>query len=243
MSFDCGDHFAARRFFLVALQLAAEAGDVQQRVHTLTSAARQALWLDRNDLSLDLMRLAHGDDRLLSPVARATLTIVEARAIGREADVAAVVRTIGQADELFGQRAADPDDSTWAWYYNDAQMTGERGEALFDAAMRASDARIATMAENRLQSGYDLHPAEAARPRSFNLIRVSCLVLRFDDPHRGLGLAEQALGEAALLRSKRIADDVRMLAKIAAPLERDVTFRSRVRELRRVAKRVAQAVS
>lgn len=33
MSFDCGDQLAARRFFLVALQLAAEAGDVQQRVH------------------------------------------------------------------------------------------------------------------------------------------------------------------------------------------------------------------
>ncbi|MGQ0779395.1 MAG: hypothetical protein ACT4NY_34100, partial [Pseudonocardiales bacterium] len=70
----------------------------------------------------------------------------------------------------------------------------------------------------------------------------ACLVLRFDDPHRGLGLAEQALGEAMLLRSQRIANDVRMLAKTAAPLERDTAFRSRVRELRRVAKRIAQGV-
>ncbi|MGH3932112.1 MAG: hypothetical protein ACRDTF_19295 [Pseudonocardiaceae bacterium] len=243
MSFDCGDHFAARRFFLIALQLAAEAGDVQQRVHILTSTARQALWLDRNELSLDLMRLAHGDDRSLSPVARATLTLVEARTLGRQGDVAAVERVIGQADDLFGQRAADPEDPTWAWYYNPAQMTGEGGEALFDAAMRAGDARIATMAEHRLQSGYDLHPAEAARPRSFNLIRVACLVLQFDDPHRGLGLAEQALGEAAPLQSKRIADDIRMLSRTAAPLEGDPAFRSRVRELRRTAKRVTQAVA
>lgn len=69
MSLDCGDHLAARRFFLVALQLSAEAGDVQQRVYTLFHAAHQALRLDRNDLGLDLMRLAHGDDRLLSLVA------------------------------------------------------------------------------------------------------------------------------------------------------------------------------
>ncbi|MGH3913826.1 MAG: hypothetical protein ACRDTC_10520 [Pseudonocardiaceae bacterium] len=243
MSFDCGDHLAARRFFLVALQLAAEAGDMQQRVHTLTSAARQALWLDRNELSLDLMRLAHGDDRSLSPVARATLTAVEARTLGRQGDVVAVERTIGQADELFDQRVTDPDDPTWAWYYNPAQMTGEGGEALFDAAMRTGDARIATMAEHRLQSGYDLHPVEAARPRSFNLIRAACLVLRFDDPHRGLGLADQALGEVVPLQSKRIADDIRMLARTAAPLEGDPAFRSRVRELRRTAKRVAQAVA
>jgi len=239
MSFDCGDQLAARRFFLVALQLAAEAGDVQQRVHTLTSTARQAVELDRNNLCVDLMRLAHGENRRLSPVARAVLINVEAFALGRQADGAAVERATGQADELFGQRAAEPDDPTWAWYHNNkALMTGDGGRALFYAAMRAGDARIATMAEHRLQASYDLQPAEAARSRSFVLIHIACLVLRFDDPHRGLDLAEQALNEAAPLRSQRIADDIRMLAKTAAPLERDAAFRSRVRELRRVAKRV-----
>ncbi|MGQ0776248.1 MAG: hypothetical protein ACT4NY_17780 [Pseudonocardiales bacterium] len=244
MSFDCGDQLAARRFFLVALQLAAEAGDVQQRVHTLTSTARQAVELDRNDLCVDLMRLAHGDDRSLSPVARAVLTNVEAFALGRQADVTAVERAIGQADELFGQRAADPDDPTWAWYHdNDALMTGDGGRALFYAAMRAGDARIASMAEHRLQASYSLQPTQEARSRSFVLIHAACLVLRFDDPHRGLGLADQALGEAVLLRSKRIADDIRMLIKTTAPLERDAAFRSKVRELRRTAKRVTQAVA
>jgi len=120
-------------------------------------------------------------------------------------------------------------------------MTGDGGHALFDAAMRSGDSRIATMAEHRLQTAYDLHLADAPRSRTFDLIRVACLVLRFDDPHRGFGLAEQALGDAAPLRSKRIADDVRMLIKTAAPLEGDAVFRSRVRELRRVAKRVVQA--
>ncbi|MGQ0773443.1 MAG: hypothetical protein ACT4NY_03340 [Pseudonocardiales bacterium] len=243
MSFDCGDHFAARRFFLVALQLAAEAGDVQQRAHTLFHAAHQAIRLDRNELTLDLMRLAHGEDRHLSPVARAILTAVEGQALGHQGDVAAVERAVGQADELFAQRAADPDHPTWARYYSTAQMTCEGGRALFDAAMHAGDARIATMAEHRLQSSYDLSPADRARSRSFDLIRVACLVLRFDDPHRGLGLAEQALDEAVPLRSRRIADDIRMLIKTAAPLEQDALFRSRVRELRRTAKRVAQAVA
>lgn len=240
MSFDCGDHLAARRFFLVALQLAAEAGDVQQRVYTLHDAAIQAVWLDRNDLGLDLIRLARGDNRLLSPVARAVLTIVEACALGHQADVAGVERAVGQADELFAQRAVDSDDPTWAWYYSNAQMTCEGGRALFDAAMRTDDARIATMAEHRLRTSYDLSPADRARSRTFDLIRIACLVLRFDDPHGGLDLAEQALGDAAPLRSKRIADDIRMLIKTAAPLERNAVFRPRVRELRRAAKRVAQ---
>ncbi|MGH3771359.1 MAG: helix-turn-helix domain-containing protein [Pseudonocardiaceae bacterium] len=243
MSFDCGDDIAARRFFLVALQLAAEAGDVQQRVHTLTSAARQAIHLDRNDLGRDLMRLAHAEDRRLSPVARAVLTIVESRAFGREADIAGVERTVGQADDLFGQRAADPDDPTWVWYYDNAQMTGDGGSALLHAAMRSGDARIAGMARQRLQAAHDLYPADAARPHSHCLLKVACLTLRFDDPHRGLTLAEQALDTAASLRSTRIAEDVRMLAKTAAPLERDAGFRPRVRELRRTAQRVAQAVA
>ncbi|MGH3866604.1 MAG: hypothetical protein ACRDQ4_10795 [Pseudonocardiaceae bacterium] len=243
MSFDCGDHIAARRFFLVALQLAAEAGDVQQRVHTLTSAARQAVKLNRSDLGRDLMRLAHGDDRRLSPVAQAVLTTVEARVFGKEADVAGVERAVGQADDLFGQRADDPDDPTWVWYYDKGQITGDGGAALFDVAMRSGEARIATMAQQRLQASYDLHPADRARARSFDLLQVACLVLRFDDPHHGLALAGQALDEAAPLRSKRIADHVRILAKTAAPLERDTAFRPRVRELRRAAQRVAQAVA
>lgn len=242
MSFDCGDHLAARRFFLVSLQLAAEAGDVQQRAYTLTSAARQAIRLDRNELSLDLVRLARGEDQHLSPVARAVLTTVEAQALGRQGDVAAVERAVGQADDLFTQRAAEPDHPTWARFYSDAQITCEGGRALFDTAMHADDVRIATMAEHRLQSSYDLSPADRARSRSFDLIRVTALALRFDDPHRGLDLAGQALDEAAPLRSKRIADDIRMLAKTAAPLERDAAFRPRVRELRHVAQRVAQAV-
>ena len=243
MSFDCGDHLAARRFFLVALQLAAEAGDVQERVYTLHDAARQAVWLDRNDLALDLVRLARGDERRLSPVARAVLTTVEALALAGQADTAGVERAVGYADELFAQRAADTDDPTWAFYDNNAQMTCEGGRALFDAAMRAGDARIATIAGHRLRTSYDLSPADRARSRSFDLIRLACLVLRFDDPHRGLHLAEQALNEAASLRSKRIADDIRMLIRTAAPLERDKAFRSRVRELRRTAKRVGQAVA
>lgn len=243
MSFDCGDQLAARRFFLVALQLAAEAGDVQQRVHTLTDAGRQAVWLDRNDLGLDLMRLAHGDNQRLSPVARAVLTTIEARALGRQAQLTEVERAVGQADELFAQRADDPDDPTWIWYYDSAQMTGDGGHALFDAAMRSGDARLAGQAEHRLHTAYDLHAPDAARSRTFNLIRVACLVLRFDDPHRGLSLAEQALAEAAPLRSKRIADDARMLTKTATPLERDVAFRPRVRELRRVAQRITRAAA
>ncbi|MGH3912271.1 MAG: hypothetical protein ACRDTC_02490, partial [Pseudonocardiaceae bacterium] len=171
ISFDCGDHFVARRFFLIALQLAAEARDVQQRAHTLTSVAYQAIRLDRYELGLDLMRLAHSDDRHLSPVARAVLTTVEAQALGHQSDVAAVERAVGQADDLFAQRATVPDAPTWARFYSPAQMTCEGGRALFDAAMHAGDARIATMAEHRLQSSYDLSPADRARSRSFDLIR------------------------------------------------------------------------
>ncbi|MGH3866614.1 MAG: hypothetical protein ACRDQ4_10845 [Pseudonocardiaceae bacterium] len=240
--FDCGDHIAARRLFLVSLQLAGAAGDVQERASTLFDAAHQAIRLGRYELSLDLVRLARGEDRRLSPVAQAILTTVEAQALGHQGEVAAVERAVGQADDLFAQRAAEPDHPAWTWFYSDAQMTCEGGRALFDAAMHAGDARIATMAEHRLQSSYDLSPADRARSRSFDLIRVACLVLRFDDPHHGLALAEQALDTAASLRSTRIAEDVRMLAKTAAPLERDPAFRPRARELRHVAQRVAQAV-
>ena len=74
-------------------------------------------------------------------------------------------------------------------------MTGDGGHALFDAAMRSGDAR----------------------------------------------LAEQALAEAAPLRSKRIADDLRMLTKTAIPLERDGAFR--LRELRRAAQRITRAAA
>lgn len=84
---------------------------------------------------------------------------------------------------------------------------------------------------------------DRARSRSFDLIRIACLMLRFDDPHHGLDLAEQTLNEATPPRSQRIADDIRMLAKTTTPLQRDTAFRPRVRKLRRSAKRLAQAVA
>lgn len=243
MCFDCGDQLGARRFFVVSLQLAAQANDVQQRTYTLHDAARQAVWLDRNDLGLDLIRLARADERHLSPVARAVLTTVEGAALGRQAEIAGAERAVGQADELFAHRGTETDDPAWAFYSSETQMTCEGGRALFEGAMRREDAHLATVAEHRLQTSYDRSPADRARSRAFDLIRVACLVLRFGDPDRGLDLAGQALSEAAVLRSRRIADDVAMLTKTAARLERDPAFRPRVRELRRTARRISLAVA
>lgn len=210
--FDAGDGAAARYHFLVAVQLATQADDVQQRTHVLTSMARQAVHEDRPQQAADLVDLARLSRRSLPRVALAVLHIVDARVQARSGEPRACMAAVARYEQTF-RGSGGSAGPTWA-YYDEAQMVGDASHAVFDLAMRTGDPVHADEAQARLRAAYNLHDAAAGRSRALNMAKLACLAGRFADPVTACELAEQAMADAATVSSERVLGDLRALEGI-----------------------------
>jgi hypothetical protein len=237
--FDAGDQPAiVQRFFVAAIELAAEADDDQQRTHTATSLSRHLTYVGRLTDALQIVDLARLDWRKLPALGRAVIGIVEARIHAKAGDREACRRAVDHCDTQFAASDPDENDPTWGYYADTGQILGDAGHAMFDLAMTPEGAADADKTIRRLQAAYDTHPAETARSRALTMIRVACLQARHHDLAEGLNAAELALADAQHLHSHRVADDLRLLdaTLVHAPgdprsAERLVTVRQRIANL------------
>ncbi|GAB2441849.1 helix-turn-helix domain-containing protein [Micromonospora schwarzwaldensis] len=79
--FDSGDEPGTTQQYLVlAIRLAGEAEGLQQRAHTATTLSRHLTYIGQVADALDVIGLVHSDWRLIPPLGRAAVRIVEARA-------------------------------------------------------------------------------------------------------------------------------------------------------------------
>jgi hypothetical protein len=237
--FDAGEDEAAQAYFIVALQLAGEAGDIQQRVHTATSLSRQLTYLGRVPDALDMADLARLGWRSLPSLGRAVIGIVEARAYGRAADREACRRAVGLCDDQFARNEVAAEDETWGYYADEGQILGDAGHALFDLAMATGDVREATSTVSRLMAAYKTHPPESTRSKALTMLRVACLNARYGDPTEACEAAELAVSDANEVTSRRIADDLRLLERTLSSLPLAAARDHRVEHVR---ERVRSAV-
>jgi hypothetical protein len=216
--FDSGD--AARtvqRYLTMAIQLASEAEDVQQRTHTATTLARHLTYTGQADKALDLLGLAHADWYQIHPLGRTAVRIVEARAYAKNKDWQACRRAVGLCDEEFSAGGADAaTDPVWGYYADAGQILGDAGHALFDVARTSNDRKHADAALNRLLSAYSYHPAEAARSRALTMIRIAHLQVRDGNLATGCRSIQAGLGDAQGVHSDRLRDDLLLLDSILA---------------------------
>ncbi|QSB14594.1 helix-turn-helix transcriptional regulator [Natronosporangium hydrolyticum] len=211
-SFDAGEDDAARRYLLAALQLAGEAGDLQQRTHTATTMSRQLAYLRADEAALEIVDLARLSWRHLPPLGRCVIGIVEARALGRIGDRQGCQRAVGVCDEHFAVcTSASADDPAWSYYADEGQVLGDAGHALFDLAMATGDQLIGSATIDRLETAYTTHPLDAHRSRALTMIRIACLKARFGDPEEACSAAESGINDARQVSSRRITDDLRIL--------------------------------
>jgi hypothetical protein len=230
--FDAGEDEAAQEYFIVALQLAGEAGDIQQRVHTATSLSRQLTYLGRVSDALAMADLARLGWRSLPSLGRAVIGIVEARAYGRAADAESCRRAVGLCDEQFEKNEVPTEDETWGYYADEGQILGDAGHALFDLAMTTGDVREATSTVSRLTAAYATHPPESTRSKALTMLRVACLNARYGDPIEACYAAELAVDDAHEVTSRRIADDLRLLERTLSGLPGTAASDSRVEQVR-----------
>jgi hypothetical protein len=209
MSVDSRDHKTAKRCFLVALQIAAEADDWPSRLNVLSGMARQAVHLGDGHAGLKIATLARAGDALASATTRAMLRVLEARAYGVLGRADEATAAVGEAEHLFGQRRPE-DDPAWLWFYDDAQLFGDTGHALFPLALAGGRVDAA----QRLRRAVDMHNATDIRGRTFSLVKLATLEVRHTPGAEAYATTRQAIAAVAGLRSGRALDYLGDLGRV-----------------------------
>ncbi|MBF6588460.1 helix-turn-helix transcriptional regulator [Nocardia farcinica] len=217
--FDAGQHRAADRYFRIALHCATEAGAWWLRADVLSDMARQAIYLDRADDALTLLGAAKVREDRISPLRRANLAAVQARAFGALGDVRETLRAVRDADEYFHEATTEtggePDPDNFGDYFSFAQLNGDTAHGLYGIA-RAGHAVEET--RHRLRVAAENYGPEWARSRAFCLALDASLALRSGEPEEGAARGLEAIDAAAGIGSARLDANIREIHAAAADL-------------------------
>ncbi|GLW35240.1 hypothetical protein [Actinoplanes regularis] len=213
MLFDAYAHDAARRRFTFALQCNDIGGDWHQRATLYANMARQEIWCERGDdgLTYTEMGLVRADR--LTATERAMLHTVRARALAKMGPLRAqdALRAVGMADEEFSHSKPE-EDPPWMRFYDAAQHRGDTAHALFDVATRSE---LGTEAFGRFQYSVEHHEPEFARSRAISGTKLATLTMAKGDPREAAAAGQRALDDAGTVNSRRAADDLRELHRLA----------------------------
>ncbi|WP_225794584.1 hypothetical protein [Streptomyces aculeolatus] len=210
--FDAYAHDDARVAFKIASECAEEAGDWHLRAKTFSFLARQEIWIGDPDAGL-----THAEKGLvradrLTATERAMLHSARARAFGKMHDVQGTLAAVGAADDAFAQSNPD-DDPPWMAYYDTAQHHGDTAHALYDLALHAD--QHPGPAGRRFEIAVNGHGDAFARSRAISRTKWASLLMATGDPHHATALGHQALDDAGRLTSRRAADDLKELGRLA----------------------------
>ena len=211
MAFDAYAHDDARRMFRFALGCAEEAGDWHLRAKILSSMARQAIWCGDPDSGLTFSEMALVRSDRLTATEQAMLHTARARALGKLHRFQETAMAVGNADEAFAH-AAPGNDPPWMAYYDAAQHAGDTGHALWELGVQG---RFVTDATTRLETAVSGHGDGAARSRAISQTKLASLIMAIGDPVNAVTLGGGALEAATPIRSRRAADDLRVLSGYA----------------------------
>ena len=211
MAFDAYAHDDARRMFTFGLTCAEEAGDWHLRAKLLSNLARQAIWCGDPDAGLTHTELALVRADRLTATELAMLCTARARALAKLGRPQETLAAVGQADEAFA-RACPGGDPPWMAYYDQAQHHGDTAHALFDLAVHDVPG---TQAAARLSAAVTGHSDVYARSRAISGTKLASLLMVTGDPREASAAGHRAMDDAGRLRSRRAADDLRELRRLA----------------------------
>lgn len=136
-----------------------------------------------------------------------------ARALGKMSRVQETLRAVGQSDETFA-RATHGEDVPWMAYYDSAQHHGDTGHSLYDLALLAGHSP--RPAARRFEVAINGHADAYARSRAISRTKLASLTMATGSPNEAVDLAHRALDEVGRLRSRRAAEDVHDLDRLAS---------------------------
>ena len=174
--------------------------------------ARAAEYTGDGEAALTLSQEALVRSDRLTPLPRSFSANVEAMAHGRRGDTEACLAAVGRAEEEFA--AADPGNETAAWlsFYTPAELAGEAGQALWPLAMRGQHVDAAAQ---RLRTAADSYSDPHARSRAISQAQLATLQFTIGDPAEAVATGEAAVNGAGSIQSRRLADQLVMVARAA----------------------------
>ncbi len=210
--FDAYAHQDARQTFRFAAACAEEAKEWHLRAKSYSFLARQAVWNGEPDEGLTFAELGLARADRLTATERAMLHTARARAFAKMGEVQQTLSAVGDADDAFAH-ARPEEDPPWMAYYDEAQHNGDTAHALFDLAIRGHDP---THAAQRFITAVKGHGDRYARSRAISRTKLASLTMATGDPNQAAHIGHQALSEVGNLHSRRAADDIRELGRLAA---------------------------
>ena len=213
MAVDDYAHDDARRMFRFVLACAEEAEDWHLRAQVLCSMAFQASWCGDPDTGLAYTESALVRAGRLTATERAMLHNGRARDLAKLGEVQDALRAVGAADEEFSH-ARPAEDAPWMASYDEAAIPASRGTGCGSWACRG---QIVAETRHRLTAGIVASAEDRARARTRDQIRLASLIMTTGDPLEAAALGTQALNWTGSLRSRRAADDLHKLRRLAEP--------------------------
>ncbi|GGO88883.1 hypothetical protein [Wenjunlia tyrosinilytica] len=210
--FDACAHADARQTFRFAAVCAEEAKEWHLRAKSYSLLARQAIWIGEPDEGLTFAELGLARSDRLTATERAMLHTARARAFAKMGHVHQTLCAVGEADDAFAH-ARPGEDAPWMAYYDMAQHNGDTGHALYDPAVLGHDPARAARRLNTAVEGHDDH---YARSRAISRTKLASLTMATGDPNEAAEIGHRALSEVGHMHSRRAADDVRELGRLAA---------------------------
>jgi hypothetical protein len=224
MSHDVQDHDAARRLWLIGLELARETEDPRGpdlTVAILMDMTAQALALGRPDEAARLVQVAHATvgngAHLVAASTHSFLAHNQARTHAAQGDVRACERALGQVAERF--RIADPETETpWAAAVDASALQGWQGWTRYELATVTRDPRIAGQAVPLLRHVISHFPASHARTRALNMTKLAGAHALAGDVDTAVNIGHQAVDAGTAVSSQRIRTGWRELYDVLEPM-------------------------
>ncbi|MGH3974553.1 MAG: helix-turn-helix domain-containing protein [Pseudonocardiaceae bacterium] len=223
MSFDVNQHDAARRLWMIGLDIARASEDhrgTDLTVYLLHDMALQAEHLGKPDEALRLVQLGHAAAIGSHPVSAATTSLLvstQARAHAAKGDAAACAHALGQAEEHFS--AIDPTTRPpWGASFDEIGLAAKQGAAHYTTARVGGDSRAASQAVPLLRHAVEDLGPDYARPRALYLTHLVGAHAIAGDTDTAVTVGHQAIDAVTALHSPRAYDRLRVLNTVLEPL-------------------------
>lgn len=222
MSLEVNQHEAARRLWMIALDVARDADhplSTDQTVFVVYDMAIQAVGLGRPEEALRLVHLGHAAATGSHPVSAATtscLATIQAQAHGAQNDSAACDRALGQAVEHF--TSIDPTHESWADFLDETMLAAKQGDAYYELALAGRDPSAAGRAVPLLRHSVDGFGSDHARSQALSLTELAGAHAIAGDTDIAVRVGHQAVDAVTALHSPRAHDRLRVLNTALQPL-------------------------
>jgi hypothetical protein len=134
MGFDNGEHALAQRYFVLAMKLAARAGNAPLAGHILRAMAHQAIDLGFSTQALELSTASMQGQRYASatPRERALLGVVHARALAANGDKQAAAKALLKAEDDLTSASERIEEPQRTFFFGEASLAHETACTLRD---------------------------------------------------------------------------------------------------------------